>query len=489
MPDQRSAARHCRPVHGPAGAVAAAHPLAVSAATSVFARGGGAVDAAISAQAVICVLMPHSAGLGGDMLALVGGPDAATVAVNGAGAAAADAVDVIAGGASVTVPGLVSAWLTSHGRWGRLPLSDVLQAAIGLARRGFPLDPALTASVAAQRSRLLTGGAVDWPLLHLGVGQIWRQPELARLLQDIADRGESAFYAGPAATAVVDAVRRGGGTMSVADLARHRTAIDAPVTVPYRGGTLAVQPPSSQGVLLALAARELSVAQAAYPRALPDHLMVEITEAAFQSRSACADVAGTLDRALAVDPERAARQGGPRAYLHTAGVATADAAGGVVSSLVSVFDDFGAALFVPELGIVLNDRGAGFTDGANAFAPGKKPVHTLAPALLTSAGGTVLALATPGADGQIQTLLQVLSAADSGNLAEALAAPRWRSENTRLLVESDHPALQRLRELGHAVEPRRPGDDVFGAVVAAGIDAGTPFAAADWRRWVSSGAA
>lgn len=482
-------ARSCRPVSGPRGAVAAAHPLAVAAATTVLARGGNAVDAAVAAQAVLCVTMPHSAGLGGDMLCLVREPGKPPVAVNGAGRSAAAQVRNLSGGGAVTVPGLVSAWMKCHGRWGRLPLRDVLGDAITLADKGFAVDADLVSAASTQRARLIDGGAASWPLLAMDVGDRWRQPELAALLLHIAEGGSAAFYERSAA-AMVHAARQAGGALSEHDFVAHVTDLRDPVTVDVDGDQLAVQPPSSQGVLLALAVLESNRVRREHPDAVRDHLLVEITEAAFQFRSSCADPQAMLARRLAVDPSRASRRGGPRAYLHTAGVATADASGMVVSSLVSVFDDFGSAILVPELGILLNNRAAGFTDGENSYAAGKKPVHTLAPAMLVGPDGSALAVATPGADGQVQTLLQVLTAlAEPGtSLSAAVAAPRWRSENARLLIEDNHPQLASLSALGHDVEPRLPGDDVFGAVVAAGFDNRGPFAAADWRRWVTSGA-
>jgi gamma-glutamyltranspeptidase/glutathione hydrolase len=190
-----------------------------------------------------------------------------------------------------------------------------------------------------------------------------------------------------------------------------------------------------------------------------------------------------LKEALPVDLDRAGRRGGPRAYLHTAGVAVADRYGTVVSSLVSVFDDFGSGVFVPEGGFILNNRAGGFTRAPNEAAPGKRPVHTLAPILVETPRGP-LALATPGADGQIQTLLQVLGRAfDEGlDLASAIACPRWRSESGKLLIEADHSGAEDLRALGHEVEPLEAGHMKFGAVVCAGYLDEAPVAVADWRR-------
>jgi gamma-glutamyltranspeptidase/glutathione hydrolase len=220
-----------------------------------------------------------------------------------------------------------------------------------------------------------------------------------------------------------------------------------------------------------------------------DHLGVELTEAVFGYRDRCAeDGARLLDAHLEVDRDKASRRGGPRAYLHTTGVAVADAEGMVVSSLLSVFDDFGSGTFVPECGLVLNNRAAGFTGPPNAPGPGRRPVHTLAPAIL-EVGGTVTALATPGADGQVQTLLQVLLRLRGGgqDLAAAVAAPRWRSEGGNLMVAHEHPALSSLRERGHLVVGIDGGDARFGAVVSATSGPAGPSAVGDWRRQVATG--
>jgi gamma-glutamyltranspeptidase/glutathione hydrolase len=484
---------HCRRVEGPRGAVAAAHPLAVAAGTEMLASGGTAVDAAIAAQAVISVSLPNAAGLGGDLLALVRTPQSVT-AIAGTGLSSQRVPDggfTTTGGGSVTVPGLVDGWLRMHNEWGRLELAAVLRPAVRIAREGFIVDGELAAAVDAQRSRLIAGGAGDWPLLKATEGSSWQQPELADLLVDIGRRGSVAFYRGPVATALRAAVQRTGGALDEQDLRDHLSIVSAPVSVDWNGGVVHVQPAPTQGILLAMALAYLE-RRAANPGATPpdEHLLIELTGAAFEHRANSGLGARLLLERLMVDAEKASGRSGPRAYLHTAGVAAADATGMVVSSLISVFDDFGSAVFVPEAGIVLNNRAAGFTTGANAAAPGKRPVHTLAPAMLEQPDGAVLALATPGADGQVQTLLQVLCALRAGaDLPAALAAPRWRSEDGGLLVEAGHPAKARLRALGHRVTERPVGADVFGAVVAAGLPSNDyPFAAADWRRGTRSGA-
>jgi gamma-glutamyltranspeptidase / glutathione hydrolase len=468
--------RHRR-VTGARGAVAAAHPAAATAAARMLAAGGSAVDAAVAAQAVISVVLPQAAGLGGDLLALVH-HDGVVSAVNGTGCSPhlLAGPPQSTGGSSVTVPGLVDGWLVLHRRWGRLPLPTVLAPAVDLADAGIEADADLLASVDAQRVRLQAGGATAWDLVT-GPERPWRQPRVARLLTAIGTHGRAAFYTGAAAAAIVTAVQAHGGAMDLRDLAEHRTVTADPVSVPWRGGTAYVQPPASQGVLLAMAlAKVTSLLDEGHT--IDDHALIETIGAVFAHRSDCERGAALLAEPLEIDVHHASGRSGPRAYLHTAGVAVADADGQVVSSLISVFDDFGSGVFVPELGVVLNNRAAGFTEGANAAGPAKRPVHTLAPALVTGPDG-VTALATPGADGQIQTLLQVLTS--TRPLADAVAAPRWRSEDGRLLIEDDHPGVEDLTARGHRIARMTPGEDVFGSVVAAGV-AEHPFAVADWRR-------
>lgn len=473
-----------RPViSGPWGAVSAAHPLAVSAGQDVLARGGSAVDAAIAAQAVLCVVAPDACGIGGDLFALVA-DGAQTHAISGAGALPHKATDCADEGAkSVTVPGLAGAWARMHSRWGKLPFSALMDKAIRLAEEGVHLSSALEQVVHAHTPRLRRNGAGEWSLMRLRAGQLFVQPELAALLRRFVTDGPDCFYTGEIAASLARRVAEYGGTLDEQDLATHQTDVTAPLSVSLGVATVFVQPPPTQGVLLGMALKNFGhwVPQSDVQA---DHLAVELTEASFGYRDRAAEGAALLDVHLPVDPDHAARRGGPRGYLHTAGVSVSDRQGMVVSSLVSVFDDFGSGLLIPDLGITLNNRAGGFTSGPNAWAAGSRPVHTLAPALLRSAGG-VMALATPGADGQVQTLLQVIDRImrRGEDIATAIAAPRWRSEGGKLLMERDHPSAAGLRALGHAIEERAPGALCFGAVACAGMNAGgEPFAVSDWRR-------
>lgn len=177
----------------------------------------------------------------------------------------------------------------------------------------------------------------------------------------------------------------------------------------------------------------------------------------------------------------------PTIGAHTTAVATADGEGQVVSMLLSVFEEFGSGLLVAEGGFLLNDRAHGFTRGPNAPAPRARPVHTLSPAMARHQG-QIVALCTPGADGQVQTLAQILTAVavDGMSIPRALDQPRFRCGDGRLMIESDmNPEWQvELRARGHDVVGRTPGDPIFGAAACAGLDleSGTVFAASDPRR-------
>jgi gamma-glutamyltranspeptidase/glutathione hydrolase len=486
--DPFSSAR--RPVlTGNRGAVSAAHPLAVSAGTGMLAAGGSAVDATIAAQAVLCVLSPDNCGLGGDQLCLVRTADGSVTAVNGTGAAplAMQHADMD-GGNSVTVPGIVDAWVEMSRRWGRLPLGRLMEPAVRLAADGFMIGDSLAEAFRDHSERLVRGGAQHWAMRAAPAGAWHAQPELAAVLAAIGREGRDAFYAGGMADAIAAAIQSTGGRLDRQDLADHSSVVAAPLTTTWRGHTLHVQPPVSQGVLLSivLAAEERLGTLDPSQR---DHVGIELTESSFAYRDRAGDGLTLLDEPLAVDVARASRRGGPRSYLHTAGVAVSDASGMTVSSLVSVFDSFGSAVFVPEGGFTLNNRAAGFTRAPNDGAGGKRPIHTLAPVLVETADACI-ALATPGADGQVQTLLQVLGNlfVEGDDVATAIARPRWRSQDSRLLIEHTHPHRGDLAARGHDVVAVNDGDLRFGAVVCAGTAQERAFCCADWRRETWSGA-
>ena len=288
-------------------------------------------------------------------------------------------------------------------------------------------------------------------------GDIVRQPTLARTLRAIAGEGRRAFYEGPLAEAMANAVRDDDGWLTTDDLAAHATVVRAPVEATFAGARVLAQPPVTQALLSLMALRALE-RHPTRDEAVRCHLSVEAVEAAFQHRDEIA-VPGVEGRLLAldldIDPERSAGLGGPTSFTHTTAVSAADESGMVVSMVVSVFHHFGSSTFVPEGGFFMNDRLRGFSrdpDSPNAPRGGVRPVHTLSP-LMVETADEVYAVATPGADGQVQTLVQFLDKVLAGGAshATALDAPRWRSADGKLSLERgfDPHVAAELAARGH----------------------------------------
>ena len=398
------------------------------------------------------------------------------------------------GAATATVPGAVSAWAEASNRFGRLELRASLAPAVEIAREGFPIGERLLEMIAAHRHRL-DRGARGWQLLDdLEPGATVVQPSLAALLEHIGRDGPAAFYEGEIAEAITRTIVREGGTLTAGELNEHRTIVRSPLRTNYHGAEVVLQPPVSQAILLSGALSSLETRNGS-DHLRRTHLSVEAIEAAFAYRDEIASPGAEkrlLEVELEIDGERAHRRGGPKGSAHTAAVTAADSDGTLVSMLVSVFDDFGCATLVPEGEFLLNDRMLGFSpdpSSPNAAHPEQRPVHTLSP-ILVEDGQSSLALATSGADGQVQTLLQIVTALlDNGlDVQEALGMPRWRSVEAQLFLENylSEDLKCGLRFLGHDVQEMPYGHHMFGAAAAAGIDheSGNLFAATDPRREV-----
>ena len=480
-------------VRGSRGVVACGHPLAASAALRVFAAGGGAVDAAIAAAAALSVVLPDACGLGGDAMALVRNSSGKVRAYNGSGAAPRELGLPIPheGGGSVAVPGAVAAWGELHQHHGVTGLKEILTPAIELAENGFAIGEGLVKLLKVHQCRLARW-APQWRLNHsLVAGNLIRQPELAYALKCIASEGPQTFYEGKLADNVVAAVQRAGGTMMRSDLEKHMTSIGEPVQTNIVDTRLFVQPPVSQAILVPMVLHGLEAARS--DAASRTHAAIELVEAAFALRNEISD-ANQIPRLLAAklefNPERASRRGGPRGYSHTAAVTTADKEGTVVSMLVSVFDDFGSAVLVPDGGFVLNNRLDGFLGQSgfpNSPRGGGLPVHTLSPVIVQQ-DDCAFALATPGADAQVQILIQLLDALirKEASVAEVIARPRWASIDRELALEATFPAnlATDLEARGHHLSWQPLGAPLFGAACVAGLDreSGTVYATTDPRR-------
>jgi gamma-glutamyltranspeptidase len=460
---------------GRRGVVASPHPLATIAGLEVLQRGGTAVDAAVAVGATIAVVYPHMTGLGGDSFWLCWDAGAARlVALQAAGAAAARATPELyrrhglaaipARGplAALTVPGAVDGLWSAH-RWSQehlgstMPWGDLLEAAIRHAADGISVSPCQSrvtaratdllqssdAALAPFRATYLDGHEAPAP------GRALRQPGLARTLQRLAAEGGRAFYEGAVAVEIGRACEAIGSPIRAADLAAHRSRITEPVTVPYRGGLAATVPPPCQG-LVALAVLGMlegaDVRSCAREPADYVHLAVEATKLAFGDRDRwLADpehspvpIGRLLDpgylrdrgRRIAMDrtaavPVPSGLEGGD-----TIACITADAAGNCVSLIQSIYHEWGSGVVAGETGVVLQNRGAGFTLDAlhaNVLAPGKRPFHTLTPFMYLRGGRPVLVAGTMGGEGQPQTLVAVATrVVDFGlDVQSAVEAPRW----------------------------------------------------------------
>jgi gamma-glutamyltranspeptidase/glutathione hydrolase len=460
---------------GRRGIVASPHPLATVAGLEVLQRGGTAVDAAVAAGATLAVVYPHMTGLGGDSFWLCWDARAARLrALQAAGAAAAAATpglyrerglaEIPARGplAALTVPGAVDGLWTVH-RWSRealgstVPWGDLLEAATRHAADGIPVSPCQTRVTAGAadllaagepafapfRATYLNGGAAPAP------GSQLAQPRLARTLERLAREGGRAFYEGDLAAEIGRACLAVGSLLRASDLGAHHSRWVEPVTVPYRGGIAASVPPPCQG-LVALAVLGMlegtDISAVAHDPADYVHLAVETTKLAF----------GDRDRWLA-DPEHAAvplRQLLDPTYLRgrsrhvrmdraapgpadsgvdrgdTIACVTADAAGNCVSLIQSLYHEWGSGVVAGDTGVVLQNRGAGFTLAAghpNTLAPGKRPFHTLTPFMYFRDGRPTLVAGTMGGEGQPQTLVALTTrVVDLGLEPQAaIEAPRW----------------------------------------------------------------
>lgn len=480
-------------VHARHGMVASAHPLATQIGVDVLRRGGTAVDAAIAVNAALGFLEPVACGVGGDLFAIVWDPKAKkVVGLNGSGraplSARADRITPQPNGTiplfspwSWTVPGAVDGWFTLHGRFGRLPMKELLAPAIRAAEEGEPV-PQVIAEAWGRSERLfkdkpgfagtfLPGGRAPRE------GEIFRNPGLARTYRALAEGGRDAFYAGPVAEALDAFSREVGGFLRKEDLAAHRSDWVEPISTSYRGATLWELPPNGQGIT---ALQMLNLLESHDLGSLgpssPDfwHVLIEAKKLAFEDRArfiadpamAKVPVSGLLDAAYArerakrIDMAHAALElppGDPRfAEGDTTILAAADGEGMMVALIQSNYTGFGSGYALPGWGFGLQDRGAQFDlapGRPNSLAPGKRPFHTIIPALVTRGGKPWIAFGLMGGDMQPQGHAQILvNLLDLGmNLQEAGDAPRFYH------TDSSEPTGTRMKDGGRlALEPGVP---------------------------------
>lgn len=506
----------------PNGMVCSIDPLASAAGVAMLRVGGSAADAAVAASAVLVVTSQHLCGMGGDLFALVhhtDGSPPATLNASGRAGSGADADRLRREGyaampfrddiRSVTVPGCVDGWVALHGRFGRLPLGDVLAPAIGYAREGFPAAPTLVAAFArvadlADSADYTAAGPVE-------VGRAVCRPGVARTLEAIAGEGRDAFYQGEFGQGLL---ALGRGEYVPSDLARPLADWIDPIVVRAWGHDVWTVPPNSQGYLTLAGAW-----MAGGLDLLSDpsdsrwaHLLVEVAKQAGYDRPAVlhegADGVGLLARERlgprrAAVGETAASLGAPVSAGDTIYLCAVDGDGGAASLIQSNASGWGSHLVEPATRIFLHNRGVGFSLDAGhpaEYGPGRRPPHTLSPALVTKPDGSLRAtVGTMGGDAQPQVLLQLLARLFHAGQApgDALAAGRWRlgvagstgfdtwSRPEALRVEIEGHAAgwdDDLRRRGHTVHRTASHDSAFGhAHVIVRDDDGMLHGAADHR--------
>ncbi|MFL6448059.1 MAG: gamma-glutamyltransferase [Bryobacteraceae bacterium] len=483
------------------GIVATSQSLASEAGAQILSRGGSAVDAAIAANAVLAVTEPMMDGIGGDMFCLY--RDGATGKLTGLNASGfaphalspeflrkeGFSIMPTKGIHSVTVPGAVDGWAKMHSRYGKLPWKDLFDSAIAYAEEGFPvteivhdswMDPVTLDKLqpGKESERLfLPGGKVP------EVGQILRNPGLAKAFRLVAEHGPDAFYKGEIAQAILATSKHQGGTMTAEDLASFSSEWVAPISIDYRGWKVYELPPNGQG----MAALEMLNIMETHPPttvspldAQEIHLRIEAMKLAYSDlRRYDADPHfSRIPVDVLLSKEYAKRRAslinmqqancgvtpGQAVNGDTTYLTVVDRNGNMVSWIQSVAEAFGSGVAVEGMGFVLQNRGFGFTLEANhpdVLAGGKRPFHTIIPAFMEK-GDQHITFGIMGGPNQPLAHAQFVSdLVDYGmNVQEALETARWTKRSAQgceVSIESRVPisSLQRLSEWGHELRIRR----------------------------------
>ena len=499
-------------VYAPQAMAATSHPLATQVALDVMKAGGSAVDAAIAANAALGLMEPTGNGIGGDLFAIVWDPRSQRLhGYDGSGRSPRAltlaefqrrGLEAIPprGPLPVSVPGAVDGWFALHGRFGRLPMADVLAPTIRYAREGHPVHEVIahywerSVPVLSEWPGFAEQFTIDGRAPR--IGETWRNPNLAATLEKIAEGGRDAFYKGEIARTIDAYFQEHDGFLRYEDLAAHAGNWVDPVSTSYRGFDVWELPPSGQGIA---ALQILNLLEphdlASYGFGSPEHvhLFVEAKKLAFADRARWyADPAFhpapverliskeyAAGRAPLMSMDRAARQvqPGTPAQLDegdTIYLTTADADGMMVSLIQSNYRGMGSGMAPPGLGFILQNRGEQFVladpEHPNAYAPGKRPFHTIIPAFVTKDGAPWLSYGVMGGAMQPQGHVQILvNMIDFGmNLQEAGDAPRIHHDGSaepagqnapmadggRIELESGfpHETVRALMRKGHRVQ-------------------------------------
>ena len=494
------------------GMAATSQPLATQVALDILKKGGSAVDAAIAANAALGLMEPTGSGIGGDLFAIVW--DAKTQKLYGLNASGRSPYGLTLeyfkqqgitripefGPLPVSVPGCADGWFELHKRFGKLPMKEVLAPAIRYAKEGFPVSELI-----AHYWAIGVGNLKEYPNFAAtyapggkapAKGEVFRNPDLARTYEILAEKGRDAFYKGELAAAIDSFCQRTGCFLRLKDLADHTSTWVDPVSTNYRGYDMWELPPNTQGIA---ALQMLNILEAFDLKVLGHnsaeylHLLIEAKKLAFEDRAKFyADPEfNRIPLAELVSKEYAARR---RALIDpkldagdTIYLTVADVDRNMVSLINSNYRGFGCGLVPDGLGFTLQDRGCLFTleEGRpNTYAPHKRPFHTIIPAFVTWEGKPFMSFGVMGGDMQPQGHVQVLcNLIDFGmNLQEAGDAARFHhtgssepfggtmTDGGEVALESaiPMPVQRRLVHMGHRVRFESGG---FGGYQAIRYDA------------------
>ena len=498
-------------VYAPNAAIATSQPLATSAGLAVLEKGGNAIDAAVTAAAVLAVVEPNMTGVGGDLFAMVwSARDKKLHGLNATGRSGSlmtretlvsrQRTRMQQGIETVTVPGGLSGWAALLQKHGTITLAQALAPAIAIADAGFPVTPIIAEGWADEVALLRRDEGARATFLLNGerspkAGEWFRNPELAKTLRDIAANGPGYLYGGPLGKKIAEFTQSKGGFLTPEDFAAHAVEWIDPISVPYKGYRLWELPPNSQGAAalemlrllepydlkamghnsaaylhhlveakkLAYADIEHYVGDPAFMKTPVDHFL---SDDYIAKRRSLINPAKAMDRTEPGD----ARTASDTIYL-----CAADAQGNMVSFINSVFDYFGSGVVVPGTGVLLHDRGVGFTmtEGlANTVGPKKRPFHTIIPAFVTKTTRNTGVLRDATGDepymafgvmggamqpqGHVQVLLNMLLFGMDPQ--QAADAPRFRHmSGARVALETPIGDAVRsgLSALGHQIADER----------------------------------
>ncbi|HSF25091.1 MAG TPA: gamma-glutamyltransferase [Blastocatellia bacterium] len=475
------------------GMVASSQPLASQTGLEVLKRGGNAVDAAIAMAAVLNVTEPMMTGIGGDAFMLVYLSKTKELKGLNASGRAPQALTLdhfkkkgmtsvpATGMEPITVPGAFDGWVTLLDKYGTMKLGDLLAPAIEYAENGFPVMEKTARDWGYEVDKLKRTPAAASNYLVDGraprAGEMFSQKNLARTFRALARGGRDAFYKGEIARAIVDYCGKNGGFLSMQDLAEHRSDWVEPLATNYRGYTVYECPPNGQGLTALLTLNILEGLDIAAMNRRPDlyyHTLIEATKLAFADRNkyiadpAFAKVPVTqllskeyaASRRALINPEKVIESPEPGELTNssdTTYLTVVDKDRNAVSFINSVYESFGSGIVAGDTGIVLHDRGSGFSldpTHANRLEPGKRPFHTIIPAMVFKDGKLFLSFGVMGGGIQPQGHVQVLTNfIDLGmSLQQAIEAPRFRYvSGKQVLMEDEMTAgvITRLIERGH----------------------------------------